>query len=158
VATVCSCGYWTLFTGSVIGGLVFTVAAQFLSAVAIALAWAKLNGFDRPFLYPATFTVLAVMALAYSGIFLWLGYRKLVRLEVRTAGFGGGFAPRLAAKRKLPLAGLLVCRSNSAMLNVIRKELRLQKPIAQLTLLFVLCWILVVLLQWLRPDQNITYL
>jgi hypothetical protein len=158
VVTVCSCGYWTLVAGSIVGGLVFTVASEFLSTVVVALGWAKLRGDDRPFLDSSTFFVLAATALIYSGTSLWLGYRKFARLELRARDLGEGTRASVASGRKLPWTELLVCRPRGAVLNLVRKELHLHKPVLQLSAAFVLCWIAAVLFQLLRPRQNITFL
>jgi ABC-type transport system involved in multi-copper enzyme maturation permease subunit len=158
VATICSSAYWTLVARSIIGGLVFAVAAQFLSAVGVWLIWAKLSGYDRPFEEPPTFVVLAATTLAYSGILLWLGWRKFTRLELRSSGLGEQSFALSAADRRRVWTRILVCGSTHRILNFVRKELRLLKPIVQLAGVFVLCWIGLVALQWLRREQNISYL
>lgn len=158
LATVCSCGFWTLVAGSTIGGLVFTVAAEFGSAMAVAILLARIRGQEQPFQDPQTFLALVVTGVVYSAIFLWLGWRKFVRLEVRNTRFGEG-APGIAAFAwKAPWSSLLISRPTQRVLNLVRKELRLQKPIFQLAAVFAVCWLATILLQWLRPKQNITYL
>lgn len=158
LATACSAGYWTLVAGSILGGLVFTIASQFLSALGVALVWSKLRGYEQLFQDPTTLAALGVAGLVYAGVFLWLGWRKFVRLEVRTTGFGDEVPASVATVWRLPWLRFLICRPSSRVVNFVRKELRLQKPIAQLAAAFTLCWMCVVLLQWLRPRENITYL
>jgi hypothetical protein len=155
LATVCSCGFWTLFARSVIGGLVFTVAAQFITAVAVALLWGQFRGYDEPFQDPLTFAVIAVAGLLYSGAFFWIGWRKFTRLEVRASQIGEGDSSGVAGSRARIGSRLLASRPNGRVLNLIKKELRLQKAIVQFAVVFVLCWAAVVLLQWLRPAQRL---
>jgi hypothetical protein len=159
VATVCSSGFWTLFAGSILGGLVFAVSSQLLSALGVALVMAKLGGRERPFEDSQTFVALAVVGLIYSGIFLWLSWRKFINLEVRAASLSEGIGASAGAGPRLPWSGLLVCRPNSGgALNLARKEMHLQKTVAQLAAGFALCWAGIILLQWLRPKDNIIYL
>jgi hypothetical protein len=154
LATVCSCGFWTLFAGSIIGGLVFTVSAQFISAVVVALAWGRFRGYDEPFQDGLTFVVIGVAGLVYAGVFLWLGWRKFTQLEVRTVhGGAGGNAGGAGCWSRL-----LASRPRGPVLNLIKKELHLQKTVAQLAGVLVLSWTAVALLQWLRPGQYIGYL
>jgi len=157
-ASVCSCAYWTLLTGSVIGGLVFTVAAQFIAGVGIGLLWGQLRGYDEPFEDSLTFLVIAVSGMVYSGLFLWLGWRRFTRLEVRTGHFGEGGLPVIASSRGSVWSRLLACRPKGCLLNFVRKELRLQKAVVRFGVVFVLCWLAVVLLQWLRPGQHFGFL
>jgi len=158
LATVCSCGFWTLFAGSIIGGLVFTVSAQFISAVLVALAWGRFRGYDEPFQDRLTFVVIAVAGLVYSGVFLWLGWRKFTRLELRTGHGGAGGIAGAAGGRERIWFRLLASRPSGPILNLIKKELHLQKIVAQLAGVLVLSWTAVALLQWLRPGQYIGYL
>src|SRR5260370_5900960 len=60
---------------------------------------------------------------------LWLGGRKLARLQV--AGGMAGDNLLMAGSSVMPeaLAGLLRCRPTGAVLNLIRKELRLLRPL-----------------------------
>src|SRR5260370_6795748 len=60
---------------------------------------------------------------------LWLGGRKLARLQV--AGGWEGDNLLMAGSSVMPdaLAGLLRCRPTGAVLNLIRKELRLLRPL-----------------------------
>jgi len=54
-------------------------------------------------------------------------------------------------------SGLLVSQPTSRIRNLARKEVRLQKPVFQLTGAFIVCWLAVLILQKLQPSQNITY-
>ena len=157
VATVCSSGFWTLEAGSIVGGVVFAAASQLVTALALVPVWERIRSYDDPFQDPLNFVVIGAMGLIYSGVFLWLGWRKFVRLELRDARSGAcGTSSSLA--RSSPARALLASRPKSPVLNLVRKEVWLQKPIAQLAGAFVVFWCGVVVLQCLRPSQDITYL
>jgi hypothetical protein len=155
VATVCSCGYWTLIARSIIGGLVFTVAAQFLTTVIAGLVYARVAGHAEPFHDAATFNLLAVLGMIYSAFFLWLGRRKFLGLEIKETAFGAA-----GARRQIPFPALafLVSRPGTSFRNLARKEIRLLQPIFQMAGVFCICWFGVVLLQWMWPSQRLTYL
>jgi hypothetical protein len=158
LATVCSCGFWTLFARSTIGGLVFNVASQFIAAVSVALLWGKFRGYDEPFQEPWTFVLVGAAGFLYSGAFLWAGARKFRRLEVRGDRLGEGDPFGFGAGRGRIWFRLLASRPTRPALNFIKKELLLQKTVAQFSMLFVLCWFAVMLLQWLGPVQHLTFL
>ena len=157
LATVCSCGFWTLFAGSSIGGFVFTIAAQFLCAVAVAAPIAWIHGQDEAFDDSQTFPALIVAGLIYSAVFLWLGWRKFSRLEVRGASSYQASGTFDTIARRIPWSHLMVSHPRQRVLNLGRKELRLEKPLFQLASVFLVCWFATCLLQWLRPRENITF-
>jgi ABC-type transport system involved in multi-copper enzyme maturation permease subunit len=158
LATVCSAGFWTLVAGSTLGGLVFTVSSQFGLALVLALGLARLRGDAEPLWSPQTFFALGPAGLVYSAVFLWLGRRKFVGLQVKSARFGEGVPTSGAFDWQMPWSRFLVSQPTGGVPNLVRKELRLQKPLFQLAAVFVLCWLATLLLQWLRPSQNLTYL
>jgi ABC-type transport system involved in multi-copper enzyme maturation permease subunit len=158
LATACSCTFWTLVAGSTIGGLVFTVSGQFILALAAAFAVARFKGRDELFQDDTqTIPTVIVAGLIYSVVFLYLGRWKFLRLEVRARGVrqGGGVAG--GTSWSAAWSRLLVSRPTSRIMNLIRKEVRLQKPVFQLAGAFIVCWLAVLILQKLQPSQNITY-
>ena len=157
LGTICSCGFWTLVAGSSLGGFVFTIAGQFITGAAVAGTVAWIRGEDQAFEDSQTFPALAVAGLVYSAVFLWLGWRRFVRLEVRSTRFGQTMAQSGIATWNLPWAGMFVSRPGEKVRNLIRKELRLERTIFLLAAVFVVCWLATGLLQWLRPKQNIIY-
>jgi hypothetical protein len=158
LATTCSCGFWTLLAGSTIGGLVFTLVSQFILAMGLALAFAGIHGQDRLFEDPRFFPVLVIAGLAYSAVFLWLSRQRFIRLELRNSGFKGGVLASGSLGWRLPWSNLLVSQPHERALNLMRKELRLQKPIFQLAGAFTACWVATLLTQSLRPSQRISFL
>jgi len=158
LATACSCTFWTLVAGSTIGGLVFTVSGQFVLALAAAFAVARFKGRDELFQDDTqTVPTLIVAGLIYSVVFLYLGRWKFLRLEVRARGVGQGGGVAGGTSWSAAWSRLLASRPTGRITNLIRKEVRLQKPVFQLAGAFIVCWLAVLILQKLQPSQNITY-
>ena len=154
VATVCSAGFWTLLARSTIGGIVFSIASQFFLAVGAIIALERILGPYEPFKDRILTGVIVAAGIIYSTIFLWFGRRKFARLELRDVSFGeGGFGSG-------PLAGTrwwsawLRCRPKGALLNLIRKELMLQKPVFLVAAILTLCWFLTLTLLLLEPSRK----
>ena len=92
LATVCSSGFWTMVARSSIGGLVFNISSQFLVVLGITVSLQRFKpDFGNNELSVAALILGA--SLIYSPLFLWLGWRKFARLELREAAFGEGAAP-----------------------------------------------------------------
>lgn len=127
IATVPSATFWTLFARSTIGGFVLNGIFPY-----IVILFHRKEIFG-PTASPAGsvtipwITTLAV--LCYACVMLWLGRRKLARFQV-TGGMAGDDL-LMAGPSVMPeaLAGLLRCRPTGAVLNLIRKELRLLRPV-----------------------------
>lgn len=154
LATACSCGFWTFVAGSIIGGVVFTIAAQFAAGLSMVFVAGLVRGQDLA--DGEAFTVLAVTALVYSVALLWLGRLKFIHLELKSARFGENAPTSRAWFPNAPR--ILTSRAQGWRANLVRKELRLQKPILQLAVVFVFCWLTTLLFQWFRPRQNVIYL
>jgi polyhydroxybutyrate depolymerase len=140
LATVPSATFWTLLTRSTIGGyLLNAFFPQFFFLVY------KDEIFGSNPLPARSITGLwigAFAALCYAGVMLWLGGRKLARFQV--AGGMAGDDLLMAGPSVMPeaLAGLFRCRPTGAVLNLIRKELRLLRPIwllSFLSLVYLTC-------------------
>ncbi|MGH7970612.1 MAG: hypothetical protein ACREIC_17945, partial [Limisphaerales bacterium] len=129
-------------------------ASQFLSFLAVPLV---VSWFSGPNSSAEDWHVLLIIFLGaplYSALFLWAGWRRFSRLEIRDAADAVGTATSsrmLDASRWL---GWLRCRPGENWLNLARKELRLQKPLAMLAVIFTLCWAALFGLQWLKPHSG----
>src|SRR5260221_3543927 len=157
-ATVCSCGYWVMVTQSTIGGLVFTVAAQFVSGLAVVLTLARAWHLTDPFADPAIFKVLSIGGLLYSGFFLWFSRRTFLLLEVTAprslSSEGARYPWRIWVTKRLGL----ICTPHHRILNLVRKEIRLLKTAFQLAGVFSLSWVIVFLLQLAYREVRLVYL
>jgi hypothetical protein len=133
IPMIASATFWTLFARSTMGGL----ALNGVNSI-IPLAW-----FLRRYWIPETMTARAVAAFAflcYSGVMLWLGRRTLAGFQA-TGGMAGEDL-LVAGPSLMPeaLAGWFRSRPTGAVLNLIRKEFRLLRPLWLVTLLTVLGW------------------
>ncbi|HEV2352300.1 MAG TPA: PHB depolymerase family esterase [Terriglobia bacterium] len=131
LASVLSATFWTLFAKSPVGG--FLLNAIFPWAVFLAYSNEVLEP-DSPAVRSATsLWIVAFVALCYAGVMLWLGRRKLERFQV-TGGMAGDDL-LMAGPSVMPeaVAGWFRCRPTGPFLNLIRKELRLLRPIWLIT-------------------------
>jgi ABC-type transport system involved in multi-copper enzyme maturation permease subunit len=148
IPLVASAMFWTLFARSTMGGL----ALNGVNSI-IPLIW-----FTRRDWIPETTTARSVAAFAflcYAGVMLWLGRRALARFEV-TGGMAGDDL-LMAGPDVMPgaMAGWLRCRPTGAILNLVRKELRLLRPLWLITSLAVLVWICLAMFA-LVPEREST--
>ncbi len=134
IAMTTSATFWTLFARSTMGGLALNGVNSVIPLVCHL----------RPDWIPETMIARSVAAfalLSYAGVMLWLGRRTLTRFQV--TGGPAGDDLLMAGPDMMPaaLAGWLRCRPTSPFLNLIRKELRLLRPVWLISLLAVPVWI-----------------
>jgi polyhydroxybutyrate depolymerase len=127
IATVPSATFWTLFTRSTIGGFVLNGMFPYL----LVLVHRKEIFGPTPSPTPSITVpwLTSFVVLCYAGVMLWLGARKLARFQV-TGGMAGDDL-LMAGPSVMPeaLAGWFRSRPTGAVLNLIRKELRLLRPV-----------------------------
>ena len=143
VAITASAPFWTLFTRSTVGGVALNIGVH--SFIGVTIPWGNLadglraRGYLAPghLIVPSTVTFLF---LCYAAVMLWLGRRLLARFQV-TGGMAGDDL-LMAGPDVMPgtVGGWLRCRPSGAVLNLIRKELRLLRPVWLITLLAALGW------------------
>jgi len=143
VAIMASATFWTLFTRSMVGGVALNIGVQ--SFIAFTIPWTNLADWlrARGYLLPGSHVVAstaAVVFLGYAGGMVWLGGRMLARFQA-TGGMGGDDL-LMAGPSVLPGAwtGWLRCRPTGAVLNLIRKELRMLRPVWLISLLAAVGW------------------
>lgn len=133
--TWCSAMFWTLLARSTLGGLILNIGTQFLL---FALVFVSDVSDTR---------TVAIVMLVYSAVMLWLGWIMLNRYQA-VGGFAG---PDLmtAAPNMMPsrIAGIFRNDPKQRFLNLIRKELRLLRPLWFMTALFVVLW--TILANWI---------
>ncbi len=143
VAITASATFWTLFTRSTVGGVALNIGVQ--SFISFTVPWANLaDGLRaRGYLAPGNHIVVSTVGfvfLCYAGVMVWLGGRTLARFQAT-----GGMASDdllMAGPDVMPgaLAGWLRCRPTGVLLNLIRKELRLLRPVWLISLLAAVGW------------------
>ncbi len=143
VAIAASATFWTLFTRSTVGGVVLNIGVQ--SFIGFAVPWANLATWLRARGYlspgnPIVVSSIIFVFLCYAGAMLWLGGRMLARFQA--TGGTAGEDLLMAGPDVMPgaWAGWLRCRPRGAVLNLIRKELRLLRPVWLISLLAALGW------------------
>jgi type II secretory pathway pseudopilin PulG len=140
IAAIASATFWTLITRSTVGGVALTIAAQLFISLALNLVRER-YGIEYLSL-GGTIAVPTVILtyLCYAGLMLWLGWRTLARFQV-TGGMAGDNLV-MTGPDVIPRAwaGWLRCRPSEPLLNLIRKELRLLRPVWLITLLAAVGW------------------
>jgi hypothetical protein len=91
-------------------------------------------------------------------LFLYLGWRRFTRMEVKAGGNRPGAPDSPAGLWGGAWSAVLGSRPTGRVGNLARKELRLQKPVYQLAAVYTVCWLGTAALQMLRPNHDITYL
>jgi hypothetical protein len=135
VMVVGSATLWILIARSSIGGLVLNVGVQG-SILMVTAALLGVFSSDPLLPTPAFSALLALLvaALCYAGFMLWLGWRKLAGFQATGVAAG----PDLLASRPwfIPdsLARSFRWQPAGPTLNLIKKELRLLRPVWLLTI------------------------
>jgi hypothetical protein len=143
VAITASATFWTLFTRSTVGGVVLNIGVQFFISFTVPwanlAAWLRARGYLSPG-NPVVVSTVTFVFLCYACAMLWLGGRTLARFQA-TGGMAGDDL-LMAGPDVMPgaWAGWLRCRPTGAFLNLIRKELRLLRPVWLISLLAALGW------------------
>jgi len=140
IATLASATFWTLVAGSTIGGVALTIAVQFFIIIAFNMAFWAYGIAPLEFGIAFTALTVALAFLCYAVVMLCLSAWKLARFEA--TGTTAGDDLLTAGPDVMPgaLAGWLRCHPTGAVLNLIRKELGLLRPLRLFTLLACLGW------------------
>jgi len=158
IVFVASAPFWTLFTRSLVGGVVLNFGVYILILVVGGQVFSWGRGYSKLAAsmcirtYWTFIATMSVVFLGYSGLMLWLGWRKLKRFQA--TGDMAGDDLLTAGPDVLPgaLVGWLRCRPKGAVLNLFRKEFRLLRPVWLISLLAALGWACVTLLGLLHPQ------
>jgi hypothetical protein len=145
LSTVASATFWTLLARSTMGGLVLGQAVQFVAgALLLNLGLWVFGPEPSPRALHVAELLGVLICLGYAALMLWLGGRQLRRFQA--TGMAAGEDLLMAGPRLLPQSWteLLRCRPTGARLNLLRKELRLLRPLWLITFIFVVCWVCVV--------------
>ncbi len=136
IMTIGSAMVWTFLARSTLTAVTATIAAPLIMAVAgvITTEWmirAHLVSVQK--VETAGIAVSGLAAVLYAGVMLWLGWRKLIHFQV-----SGEIAADLvtSGREMMPqaLARWFRSRPSGPVLNLIRKELHLLRPLWLLTM------------------------
>jgi len=148
--------FWTLLARSTLGGMVFTAFSQLLVfgiltfiSQRFGLANSRLGIRD----ISAQTPIFALAGLIYCGIFFLLSWRKFSRVDVSQL-----LPDTLAGSKSLTSQGLrlewLRCRPASGFLNLVRKEIQLQKPLFIIAAILCVLWVLAYIFLLLQPSRK----
>jgi len=157
VAVVCSAPLWTLVARSIMGGMVFSLAGALLVLlVTVQLGVEMLLGPRFTNGIPDSVYAWAwlITGLIYSGACLLAGWRKFARLELKDAILGESTLLSSAAARESRWWNWLRIRPGGSLRNLVRKELRLQKPTFVVAAVFSLGWLAALGLHRLAPERG----
>jgi polyhydroxybutyrate depolymerase len=133
IATVPSATFWTLFTRSTIGGFLLNGIFPYIF---ILVNKEEIFGSNpSPARSITALWISAFAALCYAGVMVWLGGQKLARFQVSGGMAGDDLVMAGSSAMPEALAGLFRSRPTGAILNLIRKELRLLRPVWLISLL-----------------------
>ncbi len=140
--------FWTLLSGSTLGGIALGALTMFGANLAFA-AYVRFSGIS-----PASLPVWTGVALAYAIAMLWLSHRRLTHLQ--TSGGLAGHDVLLSLPNILPenLAGRF--RATDPVFNLIRKEFRMLRALWVMAVL-VAAYLACVAALGLLPDPALTH-
>jgi ABC-type transport system involved in multi-copper enzyme maturation permease subunit len=153
IVFVASAPFWTLLTRSIVGGAVLNCGAYILNLFLgmQVFVW----GWGHSKLAASTFiATMDFVSLGYAGLMLWLGWRKLARFQA--IGEMAGDDLLTAGPDVLPVVWFswLRCRPTGAVLNLMRKELRLLRPVWLISMLAAVVWVCLTGLRMLHPHGS----
>ena len=140
---MCSGAFWTLLSRSIIGGMVLPLAVQVLLAGVITWLVSGTSTVPTEQLESRLFQALGAGAFVYCILFMYLGWRKFSRLQWREGFIGeSGIAvlPAHRTKESQSTAPRGLAVPGGAVTSLVRKELRLHRPVFYLAALFIVCW------------------
>jgi len=148
LAMLASATFWTLVARSTMGGLALNGVNSFIPlAFSIRRDWIPETMITR--------SITAFVFLCYAGVMLWLGRRALARFQV-TGGMAGEDL-LVAGPDVMPgaMAGWFRSRPTGAVLNLMRKEVRLLRPVWLVSLLGPVGWISVAIFGHTRERGSV---
>ena len=134
VVAVASAPYWTLVARATLGGFVFGFLLNgcIFTAIVFSLESHALSHALEAALRnspAATLALLAGATVAYSGATLWLGARRMIAFQMTGAGGADDLVMSGAALLPESLTSRFRCQPLQPVRNLLRKELRLLRPL-----------------------------
>jgi hypothetical protein len=142
--TLGSVTFWTLLARSTLGGMVFTAFAQLIAFALLAFVT------DSPRPAPP---LLMVYGVLYGAIFFMLSWRKFASLELSHVSSSDSVGAKSLTARPSRLSWLR-CRPTSGLLNLVRKEIQLQRPLFIIATILLVLWALTYVWLLLRPNDT----
>jgi hypothetical protein len=153
VAAICSVGYYTLATRSIIAGIASAVGTPLAIALGVHLVTYYALGIEIELAEESAVALVFWAATVYSAFFLWLSRRQFAALELKDGPVSrAAEIPEALVPRKLTES--FRCQPTGVVANLIRKEIHLQKPVFLVSAVFVMGWLLTLALMVARPTWH----
>jgi hypothetical protein len=135
IITMASATFWTLAARSAVGG--FLIIGSIWWAIYMFIGNIETGKLEALPLATASATAISVFAICFAFLILWLGARKLAEFQV--TGGRSGEDLMVAGPSVMPeaFAEWFRPRPSGALLNLLRKELRLLRPVWVIELMVV---------------------
>lgn len=159
VITIASATYWTLTARSTIGGFVLiSCIFWFFYQFGEEIKNLPRKGADLSAVSPPAAAIAAgsVFVMCFCALILWLGERKLMRFQLTGGATGEDLLVAGPSLMPEELAGWFRCRPSGTVLNLIRKEFRLLRPVWVLELI-VLPYLACLAMLGLLPSPAIPF-
>ena len=134
IAMIASAAVWTILARSTLGGLALNAVNSF-----IPIFWANRRGWIPESMVSRFVGIF--LFVSYTSVMVWLGRRMLLRFQA-TGGMAGDDL-LIAGSGATPgvMGRWLRCRPTGVTLNLIRKEVRLLRPVWLMSLLGLIAWV-----------------
>ncbi len=137
-ASIASATYWTLFTRSTVGGIVLNIAVpSFILYVVNMTSWLRKPAPEAPVNVAA---ISSVCLFIYAGVMLLLGRRALTRFQAVGSASGDDLLTSGPSVIPQALTGWLRPRPTGQVLNLLRKEIYLLRPVWLIALVASIGW------------------
>ncbi len=158
LATIASAAFWTLWTRSTMGGVALNLAV-----LGLIITWVDVatHLIDSPYSVEensAAISRIALLLVSYAALMLWLGWRKLARFQVTGTMAGDDLVTAGPDLMPSAVAEWFRSRSSGAVLNLVRKEFRLLRPVWLLTILIAVGWSSVTVYQVLHQREHVKFM
>lgn len=129
--TIASAPFWTLTARSAVGAFVLIGCIWGLIYMFIR----KVGTAEFPLIPSPPAALVAAVSMSFAALMLWLGAQKLARFQVTGAISGEDLLVAGPSLMPEAVTDWFRCRSSGAILNLIRKEFRLLRPVWVIELL-----------------------
>ena len=155
IIAVSSATFWILVAQSTIGGLVLNLMQACIILTIAALVNFTLGRGFYPMATELSPTFAFPLAVCYSVFMIWLGRRKLARFQSTGTIAGDDVLVNHPQIMRI-FTGWLRCRPQGALLNLVRKEIRLLWPVWLFTALCIALLIAVAPLQLVLKSTDVS--
>jgi len=133
--------YWTMVARTTLGSMVLNGMFPYWTVIWMVTIYDRVPSSHA--YWPAIQTIALATVLVYTVAMVWLGRRKLAAYQIT-----GAAGTDILIETPIPLPRFVQeafrCRPTEAVLNLVRKECRLMRPVWAMTLVSAITWVLIV--------------